>query len=136
MIHVVAGLFEGEIDHRYLIGRRRSGAFDRCWEFPGGKVDEGESPSQALRREWDEELECDIRVYEWVAGYHGVAPAGKFSLDLHRVHLRPGSTMPKLTKDHYELVCASLAQIEALPPEECTPSLQPLVRSMRIKFYV
>lgn len=44
-------------DSRYLFVRRRSGGdLGGCWELPGGKVDEGESPEEALRRELAEEL--------------------------------------------------------------------------------
>ena len=44
-------------DGRYLICQRRSGdAFGLKWEFPGGKVRDGEAPEAALRRELKEEL--------------------------------------------------------------------------------
>lgn len=56
MITVVAAVIEGS-DRRFLIGqRRRNDTSPLKWEFPGGKVREGESPESALARELQEEL--------------------------------------------------------------------------------
>jgi 8-oxo-dGTP diphosphatase len=56
MITVVAAVIERS-DRRFLIGqRRRNDTSPLKWEFPGGKVREGESPESALARELQEEL--------------------------------------------------------------------------------
>ena len=50
-----------DIDGRVLMAKRPAGkAMAGMWEFPGGKVDEGETPETALVRELDEELGIDI----------------------------------------------------------------------------
>ena len=50
-------LHEGKV----LAARRASGAYAGGWEFPGGKIEEGETPEEALVREISEELDCDLR---------------------------------------------------------------------------
>src|SRR6266852_9428136 len=56
MITVVAAVIERS-DRRLLIGQRRKGDTSPLkWEFPGGKVQEGETPEVALARELQEEL--------------------------------------------------------------------------------
>lgn len=60
-IRVVAAVIER--DGRILIGqRRRKGRHAFKWEFPGGKVEPGETPEEALRRELREELEIEAEI--------------------------------------------------------------------------
>ncbi len=50
---------------RYLACRRRQGlSAEGLWEFPGGKIESGESPAEAIEREIREELSCEIEVLE------------------------------------------------------------------------
>jgi len=61
MLTVVAGLIEadGEI---LVCQRRRGDTFELMWEFPGGKVERGETPEEALARELREELSVEAVV--------------------------------------------------------------------------
>lgn len=60
-ITVVAAIII-DTEHRILATQRGYGAFKDYWEFPGGKVEAGETLEQALRREIREELAADIIV--------------------------------------------------------------------------
>lgn len=56
-------------DGRVLVARRsRPAALAGLWEFPGGKVEPGETPTRAAVREILEELGCDIEVTGWLHG--------------------------------------------------------------------
>lgn len=58
---VVAALIK-DGDRILLSQRRADQSFPLCWEFPGGKIEPGESPEAALVREINEELGCDVSV--------------------------------------------------------------------------
>jgi 8-oxo-dGTP diphosphatase len=65
VIPVVAAVIE--VNDRLLLTRRQAGVhLEGMWEFPGGKVDEGESHVDALRRELREELDADVSVQELI----------------------------------------------------------------------
>jgi mutator protein MutT len=65
VIAVVAAVIEQ--DGRFLLTRRQPGVhLEGMWEFPGGKIDEGESHEHALRREIREELGADVEVRDLV----------------------------------------------------------------------
>lgn len=59
-IHVVAAVIEE--NSRVFATQRGYGEFKDWWEFPGGKIEAGETPQQALLREIREELDTEIEV--------------------------------------------------------------------------
>jgi 8-oxo-dGTP diphosphatase len=104
---VVALIYDG---NRLLVCQRReNGSFPLKWEFPGGKVENGESYLTALRRELREELAIEVRsatemfrhrhlypgqlevelIFFWLEDYSGVATNLAFQqirwVDIHRL---------------------------------------------------
>ena len=59
-VRVVAAVIRK--DDKIFATQRGYGEFKDGWEFPGGKIEDGESPEQALAREIKEELDTDINV--------------------------------------------------------------------------
>jgi 8-oxo-dGTP diphosphatase len=92
---VVAGVLQR--DGKVLIGQRM--ARDRHglkWEFPGGKVEAGETPKQALRRELQEELAVEAEIGPEVARYeHGLPGRAPLILLFHRVDSFIGEPRPE-----------------------------------------
>lgn len=65
MIEVTAAILEDE--NRIMIARRKAGKhLAGYWEFPGGKIEQNETPEQCLIREIKEEFLVDIEVKEFV----------------------------------------------------------------------
>lgn len=66
---VVAAVIERE--GLILIGQRHAGKWHGLkWEFPGGKVESGETPAAALGRELEEELSIHAEIGRVIADYH------------------------------------------------------------------
>ncbi len=63
-IHVVAAIIRR--GNEVFATQRGYGAYKDWWEFPGGKIEPGETPEEALIREIEEELATEITVDEFI----------------------------------------------------------------------
>lgn len=65
MIKVVAGILKE--NDKIIIARKREGKpLAGIWEFPEGKIEQGESPEQSLVRELKEEMKIKVKVLDYV----------------------------------------------------------------------
>lgn len=78
--HVVAAIIH-DSENRIFATQRGSGDWKDWWEFPGGKIEPGETPEEALSREIREELSADIRIERHLRTVEWDYPA--FHLTLH-----------------------------------------------------
>lgn len=79
VIEVVASIIKRE--DKVFITRRSYGDFADLWEFPGGKIELGETKEEALIREIKEELELDINNLEYLTTVEYDYPS--FHLTMH-----------------------------------------------------
>ena len=91
--------------------QRGYGEFKDGWEFPGGKIEAGETPQQALTREIREELDTEIRVGELIDTIEYDYPMFHLSMDCFwadvvagRLVLKEAETARWLTRETLETV--------------------------------
>lgn len=113
---------------KVLAARRGPGkALAGYWEFPGGKIEVGETPEQSLSRELREELLCDAEVGEHVTTTEHEYEFGIVILSTYFCTLKGGE--PKLT-EHEEIRWVPAHQLQDL---EWAPADIPAVKLIAAK---
>ncbi|HEY4013457.1 MAG TPA: (deoxy)nucleoside triphosphate pyrophosphohydrolase [Polyangiaceae bacterium] len=108
-------------DGRVLLSQRKRGThLEGAWELPGGKVEPGEDPRDAVRRELREELGIDVTVGEIMdVTFHLYAEAQKAVLLLFYEAARaPGSPEPRAI----EVAAVAWAGADSLDPARFPPA--------------
>jgi len=114
----------------FIAKRGPEGSFCGCWEFPGGKVEEGESDEAAIKREFDEEFGIDVGplrlLGESVFPHRGTDRV----LAAWLIELKPYKR-PKLL-EHEEIAWADAGELAALTlvdsDRKLLPYILPLMR--------
>jgi 8-oxo-dGTP diphosphatase len=88
IIHVVAAIIIK--DNKIFATQRGYGEFKDGWEFPGGKIEAGETPEEALKREIREELNTEISVDEFFINIEYDYPAFHLSMKCYLCHVLSG----------------------------------------------
>ena len=116
MITVVAAVIEK--DGAFLVTRRQKGVhLAGLWEFPGGKIDEGETHAAALLREIREELDTEVEVGDLVFEVAHAYEDRTVALFFYRCTLR-GIPRPLLGQEMRWVPRADLASLGFPPADE------------------
>ena len=97
--------------------QRGYGEFKGGWEFPGGKIESGETPQQALKREIMEELDTEIAVGELIDTIEYDYPDFHLSMDCFWCEVIHGELILKEAEDAKWLTKEHLADVKWLPAD-------------------
>ncbi len=119
-IRVVAAVIKAFNDQNEPIifaTQRGYGEFKGGWEFPGGKIENGETPQDALKREIKEELDIEISVGELIDTIEYDYPTFHLSMDCFWCQIVSGDLVLKEHEAAKWLTKEKLDSVEWLPAD-------------------
>ena len=116
IIHVVAAIIvDGD---RVFATQRGYGDWKDYWEFPGGKIEPGETPESALHREILEELDTEIAVGEKITTIEYDYPEFHLTMECFLAHITEGSLVLKEHEAARWLKRNELDSVKWLPADQ------------------
>ena len=115
-IRVVAAVIRDE--NKIFATARGYGEFKGGWEFPGGKIEYGETSQEALVREIREELDTDIQVNELIDTIEYDYPAFHLSMDCFWCTIKEGSLTLKEAEAAKWLSKETIDSVNWLPADQ------------------
>lgn len=119
-IRVVAAVIKAinENGEQIIFATQRGyGDFKGGWEFPGGKIEDGETPKEALKREIMEELDTQISVGELIDTIEYDYPAFHLSMDCFWCEIVSGNLVLKEAEAARWLTMDALDNVNWLPAD-------------------
>ena len=114
-IEVVAAIIQN--DGAFFACQRGYGEFEGMWEFPGGKIEPGESLQEALKREIQEELGVSIVIDQFFCTAEYEYTSFHLTMHCYLCHIEVGEMMLHEHKSAKWLTTQSLACVEWLPAD-------------------
>ena len=114
-IEVVAAVIHK--DGRILATQRGYGEFKDKWEFPGGKMEAGESREEALRREIREELDAEIHIDNFLCTVEYDYPAFHLTMHCYLCSVVSGTLVLKEHESARWLPAEALESVDWLPAD-------------------
>lgn len=114
-IEVVAAIIYK--DETYFATQRGYGEFEGMWEFPGGKIEPGESSEDALKREIQEELGIDITIDEFLCTTNYDYPSFHLTMHCYLCCVESGEIVLREHKSARWLTSETLSGVEWLPAD-------------------
>ena len=115
-IEVVAAIIQRE--GAYFATQRGYGEFEGLWEFPGGKIEPGESPETALKREIQEELGIDININKFLCTTDYDYPSFHLTMHCYLCGIETGEIELREHKSARWLTTETLVSVEWLPADK------------------
>lgn len=126
-IKVVAAVIRS--NGRIFATQRGYGEFKDGWDFPGGKIEAGETPQQALVREIKEELDTEIKVGELIDTVEYDYPGFHLSMDCFWAEIISGSLVLK------EHEAAKWLAADELDTMDWLPADRDLIKRIKSEFF-
>ena len=102
---------------RIFATARGYGDFKGLWEFPGGKIEQGETAKQALAREIKEELDTTVQVYDLIDTIEYDYPTFHLSMDCFWCEVLEGKLTLKEAQQSKWLTKSTLFDVQWLPAD-------------------
>lgn len=116
VIEVVAAVLYK--DGTYFATQRGYGEFEGMWEFPGGKIEPGESAESALKREIQEELGIDITIDKLLCTTEYDYPSFHLTMHCYLCNVTSGEMELREHKSARWLTTETLDSVEWLPADK------------------